>query len=159
VQKRWNGVSTDESRFHVNLDHLGKTKRTPAEMALLGGGKRLDLPRAKNLVFLYELNQLHDANVTRSNQHLVDLQRYLELPHPLAPFYEKKEEHDTSQPGIIDICDAKYRLIRAELMKNAINASRWIREYFMESPDVSISSPDYFRSLMDEGPLSFHLVA
>jgi hypothetical protein len=52
-------------------------------------------------------------------------------------------------PGIIDICDERYGLVRAELMKNAIAASRWIREYFLESPDVTVSSPEYFRSLLE----------
>jgi hypothetical protein len=144
-----NGVSTGEAKFHVNLDNLGKTERTPAEQLLLGGGRHQHFPRAKNPVFLYELNQLHDSNATRTDRYLVDLQHYVGLQHPLSPINDKREKHDELIPGIIDICDVRYRLVRAELMKNAIAASRWVREYFLESPDVTVSSPEYFRSLLE----------
>jgi hypothetical protein len=144
-----NGVSTGEAKFHVNLDNLGKTARTPAELSLLGGGRHQYLPRAKNPVFLYELNQLHDSNATRTDRYLVDLQRYIGLQRPLSANNDKPEKHDELIPGIIDICDVRYRLVRAELMENAIAASRWIREYFLESPDVTVSSPEYFRSLLE----------
>jgi hypothetical protein len=144
-----NGVSTGEAKFHVNLDNLGKTKRTPDEQLLLGGGRHQDLPRSKNRVFLYELNQLHDSNATRANQYLVDLQNYLGISHQLPAIAEgKKETHGAPPP--LDICDEKYRLIRVELMKNSRDASQWIREYFLESPDVTVSSPEYFRSLVEE---------
>jgi hypothetical protein len=145
-----NGVSTGEAKFHVNLDNLGKTPRTPAEQLLLGGGRHQDLPRAKNRVFLYELNQLHDSNATRANQYLVDLQDYLGISHQLPAIADGKKETHESPPGTIDICDEKYRYIRAELMKNARESSQWIREYFLKSPDVSVSSPEYFRSLVEE---------
>jgi hypothetical protein len=139
--------------FHVHLDHLGKTARTtPEELALLGGDDRRHhgLPRANNRVFLYESSQLHDANATRANQHLLDLQHFLGLSHPLSPIGAKGVKRDAVQPGMIDICDAQYKPIRVELMKNAVQASRWIREYFLSSPDVTVSSPEYFRRLLEE---------
>lgn len=144
-----NGVSTGEAKFHVNLDNLGKTERTQKEQLLLGGGRHQDLPRATNPVFLYELNQLHDSNATRAAQYITDLQNYLGIQPGLEPIADgKKEKHD-APPGTINICDVKYDLVRAELMKNAVNASKWIREYFLASPDVTVSSPEYFRALVE----------
>jgi len=34
------------------------------------------------------------------------------------------------------------------LVQHAINASTWIREYFMDHPKVVVSSPDHFRELL-----------
>jgi hypothetical protein len=62
----------------------------------------------------------------------------------------KGKKRDAVQPGMIDICDAQYGPLRIELMKNAVDASRWIREYFLRSPDVTVSSPEYFRRLLKE---------
>lgn len=154
-----NGVSTGEAKFHVNLDNLGKTERSPEEQLLLGGGRHQDLPRAKNPVFLYELNQLHDSNATRAAQYIADLQNYLGIGPGLEAIADGKKEKHEAPPGTIDICDMKYRFIRAELMKNAIEASKWIREYFLASPDVTVSSPEYFRALVEswmEDPCDYH---
>lgn len=153
VQKGWEGVSTDEAKFHMNLDNLRKTARnSEEELALLEGGKNKWLPASKNPVFLYETNQLHDTDKKRADLYLKDLQEFLGLPHALEPIADSPAgtiAHERPE-GVIDICDMKFRFIRAELMKSAVEASIWIREYFLESPDVTVSSPEHFKKLVEE---------
>ena len=50
----------------------------------------------------------------------------------------------------VKICQDRYTPIRHELVKNAQEASLWIRTSgFLSSPDVTVSSPDYFNSLLE----------
>ena len=50
----------------------------------------------------------------------------------------------------VKICQDRYKPIRHELVKNAQEASLWIRTSgFLSSPDVTVSSPDYFNSLLE----------
>lgn len=141
------GVSTNEAKFHLHLDNLGKTARSPEELKLLSWGNenRLRLPKMKNPVFLYEINQLHDTNLTRAEIYRTDLKHFLGLKIDLEPMATSASK---SSSKTIDICDPKLRFVRAELMKNARQASTWIRTYFLKSPDVIVSSPTYFNELL-----------
>jgi len=49
---------------------------------------------------------------------------------------------------MIDICEDRYRMLRSELMKNAREASEWIRTYFLVHPDVTVSCPEHFVELL-----------
>jgi hypothetical protein len=49
----------------------------------------------------------------------------------------------------INICDLKYEKLRAVLMDIARPASIWIRKYFIESDEVIVSSPDYFKETLE----------
>jgi hypothetical protein len=141
------GVATDESKFHLHLDNLGKTLRSPDELKFLswGNDKRPRIPKMKNPVFLYEVNQLRDANETRAAIFCSDLKNYLGLQKSLAPMSAKKGPVYTKA---IEICEPRYNDLRDELMKNAKEASTWIQRYFLQSPDVVVSSPKYFNELM-----------
>jgi hypothetical protein len=143
------GVCTDEALFHIHLSYLGKTNRsTTAEEKLLKAPSHKvlkNLPRLPNPVFLYEISQLHDANQTRADQYRSDLQAYLGLRQPLDPVSAPKKENKIN---VLDICEEKYSEIRAELMKHAKAASVWIREYFLEHPDVTVSSQEHFKELL-----------
>jgi len=146
-------VCTDESKFHLHLDNLGKTARTSEEMKLLSWDpndkEKHKLPKMKNPVFLYEINQLHDENRTRADLYRSDLKTFLGLKEDLRPIaLDKSTTSDKTKA--INICDAKYRFVRAELMKNAVEASKWIRTYFLQSPDVSVSSPEHFVELLKD---------
>ena len=48
----------------------------------------------------------------------------------------------------MNICDEKYKPLRDELIRNGSAASKWIRTYFLGHPDVTVSSPAYFRELL-----------
>ena len=149
VTKESAGVSTDESKFHLHLDNLGKTDRSSEEKKILSRGhlKRPRLPKMSNPVFLYDLNQISDKNETRVNQYRSDLKKYLGLRNDLQPI---KSSHTSKNFHFaIDICEDKYGLVREDLMKNAREASIWIRKYFLKSPDVVVSSPEYFNELLE----------
>ena len=144
------GVCTDEAKFHLHLDNLGKTPHSPEEKKLLSRGRKEQVkkPKMKNPVFLYELNQLKDENRTRAELYLSDLKDFLGLQNDLEPI--SSSQSSNNKDAAIDICDDKYRFVRSELMKHAIEASTWIRSYFLLSPDVTVSSPVHFRKLLED---------
>jgi len=49
---------------------------------------------------------------------------------------------------LMDICEDRYGPLRAELVRNGRRASAWIRGYLLDHPDVTVSSPEYFRELL-----------
>jgi len=141
------GVCTQQALFHQHLSFLGKTNMTDAaELALLGPltKQRPQMP-LPNKVFLYEINQLYDRNHSRATLYKKDLSDYLGLKMQLtemeAPHKEKQKQ--------INICEGKYAVLREELLKNAQAASQWIRTFFMDHPDVVVSSPGRFRELLE----------
>ena len=50
---------------------------------------------------------------------------------------------ETTMKDTIDICDDQHQKIRDVLMDKARKASIWIRDYFLESDDVHVSSRDF----------------
>jgi hypothetical protein len=141
------GVATDESKFHLHLDNLGKTLHSSEELKLLSWGneKKVDVPKMRNPVFLYEVNQLRDTNETRAAIFSADLRDYLALTNDFQPMSTKR---GPTYSKAIEICESKYKDLRRDLMKNSREASTWIRKYFLKSPDVTVSSPDYFNALL-----------
>ena len=124
-------------------------------------------PARRRRIFLYEVSQLSGgdsraANTTttttdaaadrRVAQFRVDLQHYLGLSQPIPPMiwfkpgrnHTSQDIHTRTATRKIDICDEPYVPLRQVLMEQAVNASRWIRKFFVESPDVVVSSRDYF---------------
>jgi hypothetical protein len=147
LQRGMVGVATDEAKFHWHFDGLGKTSHTPGELKLLSWGdeKPPPLPKLTNPVFLYEINQLRDANETRAAIFCADLAQYLGLSTALKPMSIKR---GPIYPKAIDICEPRYGGVRLELMKHAKESATWIRRYFVQSPDVTVSVPEYFHRLM-----------
>lgn len=147
LQRGMVGVATDESKFHLHLDNLGKTNHTADELKLLSRGddKKYILPRMNNPVFLYEVNQLRDTNETRSATFSMDLKSYLELENEFQPLTTTEGPRYSKA---ITICEPHHIILRNELMKNSREASIWIRTYFLNSPDVTVSSPEYFDQLL-----------
>jgi hypothetical protein len=114
--------------------------------------------------FLYESQQLVFDNNDNNDidkyarQFRTDLRRILDLNESLPEvmprtkpdmehfgkrLQKKKDKHK------IKICDAQYQLLRDELMSVARKTSVWIRNEFLKSPTVQVSSPDYFRKLLE----------
>jgi hypothetical protein len=142
------GVCTDGSRFHLHLDNLGKTPRSDLmEKKLLQSHTGPWMPRLKNEVFLYELGQLMDTNLTRAAVYRADLKDFLGLRNPLEPIAQGSSEK--SKEKAMNICEKRYQALRKELMKNAMEASMWIRVYLLQSPDVYVSSPEHFNELLE----------
>jgi hypothetical protein len=104
-------------------------------------------------VFLYEVSELSDTDEARSLALRQGLTKFLELKEEIKPFiwYRPGKSYDTDQKKLeevnalkIDICESKYDSIRSYIMENSVNASKWISEYFLDAPDVYVSSRDHF---------------
>ena len=111
-----------------------------------------------NRVFLLEINQLADSNQTRQAMLRDDIQNYLGLEQAFPNsnpihFIPGKEWEQSIQEAKnkkkIDICEDEYSPVREELMYLAVMASRYVREVFLNLPDVYVSSRDYFEQLLE----------
>ncbi|GKY95811.1 hypothetical protein MPSEU_000541800 [Mayamaea pseudoterrestris] len=159
------------SLFHRHLARLGKTEMvSEAEISLLD-----PLPEVRqrlgNPVFLYHTSQMFDATNDRNKEFGADLQHYLGLSQAidmerLPPRKQKflrtfKRFFGRSKPksrvartspeyhAALDICADEYIALRHALLQQGIKASKWIREYFMNHVDVTISNPAQFASMLD----------
>jgi hypothetical protein len=120
-----------------------------------------------NPVFLFELNQLSDANTTRKEEFGKDATTFLELDTALpAMIHHKPGRSWAHKPGLqslkdhmkIDICDDEHVPARKELMRIARGSSLWIQEYFLSpgvlndpsTVGVYVSSPDYLETLLED---------
>jgi len=155
------GVCTDHSNFAQWMYRMGKTLSpfpTETEKLLLKDKSPQFAQKAKvtrNPVFVMELSQLIDTDVTRKQQLKNDLKTYLGLSQDL-------EENPVAVPGKkwpaevqaiktqrkMNICQDQYLPLREELMRMARLSSKWILESFVESDDVFVSSPDFFEQAM-----------
>ena len=145
------GVCANLARYHDHLSLMGKTNISdPAEDSLLWSGRRQRLAsRAPihNQVFLYEVSQLGDNNISRLEIFLHDLQHYLSLRDPFI--LPSRQQQFDYRKDLFNICDDKYFKLRETLVQNGKEASTWIQDYFMNHPEVTVSSPDHFRELLD----------
>lgn len=133
--------------YHNNLFQLGKTQQTPQELDLLWpetNGVSLKAWKMPNKVFLYDYAQYADRNATRYLHYRQDLSQFLGLSETLPPCIETSD-HIVLDPDFvnIDICHARYRALRKELQDVGRRAARWMMDYFIDHPDVTISSRDY----------------
>lgn len=138
----------DHVKFHLHLSRMAKTNvRDPAEIALIG--RIVPRPRRmKNPVFLYEVTQPFDSQDGRDTQYRIDLTNFLGLNETLRPIKSRPPTESRNYHYAIDICDDKFQQLRTELVQVGINASKWIREYFMAHRSVTVSSPGHFRELL-----------
>jgi len=107
-------------------------------------------------VFLYETTQIDGSKVPHiAETFRQDLSNYLELETPLASLSSAQpvshgSTDETKLVGeIIDICDARYQPLREELVLIGRDAAQWILRYFIALPNVHVSSPDFFRHVLD----------
>lgn len=110
----------------------------------------------ENEIFLTEMTQFADKDPRRQKTLKDDLRNFLGVKtefNSTAPHYKPGK---TWKPDIqavrdsfkINICDEQFRPVRDVLMKGARETSIWIRESFIKSPDVHISSPEFFEQAM-----------
>lgn len=155
------GVCAWRANFHDFLSRLGKTPMSStSEKQLLQLGLQ---PVKSNVgpVFLYDLSQLSesgDDGVVRSVQFRTDLKRFLGLQKEIPPFplidtsgrfdflSAVKRQVDGNK---IDICQSEHDAIRAVLMEKATLASIWIREFFLQSDEVFVSSREHFEKILE----------
>jgi len=135
--KRFNrGVCTERANFSKHLSKIDVDTRN---------------------VFLYDVNQL--KNKETMDVFLKDLTEFLgletPLPGPMIHFVPGRtplsEEHQKElQSKKIDICEDQYQNLRGVLREQASKSAEWILTEFLSKPNVKVSSPDYFKSMLDE---------
>lgn len=153
------GVCTDRANYHWVLSRLGKTPMTTAkEITLLQHG--MDVTATKNKIFLMEDRQILLSNPSSQN-FTTDLRDFLGLHHdlPLLQPYEppknkyadtKKYKNRDAASGTINICDPEHDKVRSILVDIGKDAAEWISEYFIQSPDVVVSSKELFVGLLED---------
>ena len=104
-------------------------------------------------VFILDVDQMDGEDATLTNQVRDDIQLFLELEHGALPPMGKHvpdRERQQVHKHPIDICERKYKFIRDILIQNGAEASKWIQTYFLQSPDVYLSSRDKFIYMIDQ---------
>ncbi len=152
--RSWKGVSTLGSRFEIALMLLGKVNLDSDDLKLLRTFKRVKNVLAPNSfkIFLYDIDQLSDANEERSRVFRKELQDFLNLKQPIGTIPRSNINHFTHEnkhPETIDICEAKYNGLRVELMKNGQLSNEWIKSKFVHSEDVVVGGKEHFLELID----------
>jgi hypothetical protein len=145
------GVCTARAEFHGNLAMFAKTNLTdPEEWKLMRlRDKYQRITPIDNPIFLYDVNQLYDSNETRTTAFKADLRDFLgvkaDMPEPVKEGKAQKPKFNK-----MDICEPRYEALRLELLDAGERASIWIIKYFMESDQVVVSSPDFFKEILQD---------
>ena len=154
----WRDVSVKHARFDIYLKQLAKVSLTGKDMKEMLNHETMwekRLSSIPNKVFIYTIDQISDRNETRKMKWQKDLRTYLQLK---APFdWSMNEEEQSSMEKekatfneTINICDEKYSTIRSELTRQGREASKWIIEKFITSPNVVVSDALFFKSALRE---------
>lgn len=134
-----------------NLAMLGKTTPldNPVESSLLGWSKEMaaKISCLPNPVFLYDISQPFNENRTIGMKYAEDLSNYIGLKRPLRTEKYSPEVHDHHN-RTIDICDEGFIELRQKLVIVGKVSSKWLQHYFMDLPDVTVSSPDNFKEIL-----------
>ena len=176
-EERHIATCTYNAYFHLFLAQMGQTDLTEQERSLLrhydvknqNQPMPYDLtvldPPAPHSVFLYDQNQIDGRKVPDvAETFRRDMSAYLGVS-PMLPSlqqatqlsYENKtesaEEKRTRQlieSKLIDICQPEFDDMRNELVKVGSDAADWILTYYLPLPNVHVSSPEYFRKVLEE---------
>lgn len=145
-------VCTDRARFHSALARLGLTEMdTEDEIALLFGSRdnkirrrASQIFRMPNQLFLYEVRQIHDTQL--STQLSSDIQKYIQLEQNLPVIVS----YTQTKSRAINICEEEHSNVRKLLVEHGKNAANWIREYLAKSPNVVVASADSFFAFLND---------
>ena len=149
-------VCTHRARFHVYLASFGKTPISDDELKYFPmDGTTLRTKGTNSKVFLYHVEQLKDEDPERQLQLRKDLTTFIGLPELLPPLdvWAKPgknltdEQLDNAHSKRLDICDTQHDHIRQHLINQGRDAAEWILRFFLQSNDVFVSSPEFFREL------------
>lgn len=139
-----------EVKYHVHLALLLKPSFNEREAQLLNPfirGAIRGVEPTENPVFLFEHSQLYGSNEHRRKEFLATLGNYIGLVRPSAgsPLGDGRS-HQASR---IDICASRYDQLREELLLVGEAASEWIRDFFLEAPDVTVYAHGHFQGLIE----------
>lgn len=116
-----------------------------------------------NPVFLYDTAQLEDSMknevaVMTEDTFRVALHDFLGLSpdQPLPPMVRSKPgkilnatEQSRRDQLKVDICDSRYNTQRQWLLDNGQRSAKWIMEYFIPHPEVTVADPEGLRQILD----------
>lgn len=154
---------TEHAHFGLWLYRLGKTVDMPETELQKSffenhpqGTKKVKPNAMKNEIFLFEMSQFADSKVERMDKLKSDLKHFLgatkdfdgTAPHKVPGKHWSEEIQAVRDAHKIDICEDEHKEVREVLLKGARETSLWIRESFIKSPDVHISSPSFFEECM-----------
>lgn len=147
----------NRAQFHIAISRLGKTPLNSLdEMALLQN-HTLPIHNFSNKIFLMEIGQLSVENQTSADQFIMDLERFLNLRNNSLPKLKQHQPRhhidlnfdvEKIEEREIDICDPSYDDLRKVLLNIGIDASKWIREYFLNADSVYVSQRKEFEELI-----------
>mmetsp|Transcript_3092 Transcript_3092/g.6595 ORF Transcript_3092/g.6595 Transcript_3092/m.6595 type:complete len:354 (-) Transcript_3092:37-1098(-) len=107
-------------------------------------------------VFLYDMNQLQNKEFMGA--FLGDLREFLGLKAPLeSPMIHvkpgqklmSKEHENRLRSKKINICEDQFAELRGLLQRQASESASWILDEFLANPNVKVSSPDYFKRILE----------
>ena len=102
---------------------------------------------------------MNDTNITRQTVFRRDIELFLNLSNPLPSNipkerpglrYSNPQIQDYVDQYKINICNDKYIVVRRELLQLAQDTAIWIRNVFINSNGVYVSSQDYFEQILDK---------
>jgi len=153
VKTHTQNVCTDRAKFHHQLSRFGKTPMdTREENDLLRHD--MDIVPSHGKIFLMDIGQLFPSE--KASKHLArDLTKFLGLQHQLTNLEDvvpdsSKYVDKERRKYFIRICDAEHKELRKVLLDIGREAYVWIRDYFIKSPDVVVSSRDDFLELISK---------
>ncbi len=153
VHDEWMGVSIRNARFEIPLFQLGKTNMTTMEIQKLGLMGHSAVVPNKFQIFIYSLEQMEDTNVTRTDKLRHALESFMNFKHQMKPLGHENLNHFVGKKAYketIDICDDKYLDLRRELIQKGRETQMWIRNKFLQSPDVTVANRNHFLKLLDK---------
>ena len=113
-----------------------------------------------NPIFLFEMNQLHEQNVTRKQIFQKDVSNFLDLdddhllsldmPHSKpGKTWKDPQVAAAKEAAKIDICDDEHVDLRRVLLRNSRATAVWIRRVLLPTGRVRVSSPEYLDHLLE----------
>lgn len=140
--KAWRGVFTDMAKYEESLMQLSKVDLNTDDMKQMVLQELMLVPNSLRM-FLYDVEQLSDPDENRATRFRSDMQHFLGLRKPIAPFGQRNVvANKGTYPETINICDDKYKDLRATLLKHAEKTRHWIRDKFIKSDDVMVGGDE-----------------
>ena len=151
----WRYVSVKHARYDIYMKQLAKVSLTDKEMKeMLDYDTMFPKRMSPNpfKIFLLTIEQINDHNDKRRILFQEDLQKFLKLRSPIQDFASLpiSNPSNTTYKERIDICEKKFSTIRSQLIRQGKQASQWIINKFMKSPDVFVSNPEFLTSVIRE---------
>lgn len=148
IYKKARGVCTMQSFFHYGLSRMMLTPmNTTHELNLIDSNEWSRHPDYRGNIFLIEIGQLGDKNITRKTQFTNDLEDFLGLTTDSLYWHPKSNK---TKERFLDICEERNKPIRELLVEMGTKAANWIKHYLLESPRVLVANREHFIQLIEQ---------